>query len=447
MSITFVGAETFAQHSSGPSAGLELITVDVHANVLDGDVLIAQVRSHRFISDPTLGGAWTLLHETAFSLGREYVLWRAASSEPASYTWTMSTDEGRQAAAISAWRGVDNLDPVNVSLLTDAQGGGTTIVAPAVTTDVAGCEIVRLFGSNNPGTITPPATSRYASEASSLTNRHVVGGSSATQVSPGGTGTASASVSGTAGNAVGTTIALTPGEPVVQPTADAGPAQTVDAGATVQLAGQASGGAGIPFTFQWRKISGNQTVAFTPNATTADATFDTAVGESDTIVLGLVVTDSAAVSSAEDTVTITVSGPANLAVPDSDQTVAGWETEPDSAPSVFSVIDVPGDDAEYAFVDGPVGTVPLEVGLSELSPASGSDAVTVRSRVRIQNAASAQVTVILKEGASTVIATFGPELIDTNNTVIQLSHALTTEQIESIGDFANLRLRWEVSAS
>jgi hypothetical protein len=95
--------------------------------------------------------------------------------------------------------------------------------------------------------------------------------------------------------------------PVIPPIADAGPDQTVDSGATVQLDGSgssANGGSPIA-SYQWTQTSGPTVTLDDPTSATPSFTApDTLVEEN--IVFELVVTNEQGVESQPDSVTITV---------------------------------------------------------------------------------------------------------------------------------------------
>lgn len=97
------------------------------------------------------------------------------------------------------------------------------------------------------------------------------------------------------------------------PVANAGPDQAVGANATVTLDGTGST-SGSPITsYNWSQISG--TTVTLSNATTAQPTFTSPASmSSSTLVFGLTITNSLGATSAQDTVTITVSARAAMKV-------------------------------------------------------------------------------------------------------------------------------------
>ncbi|EYR64686.1 hypothetical protein N866_07250 [Actinotalea ferrariae CF5-4] len=101
--------------------------------------------------------------------------------------------------------------------------------------------------------------------------------------------------------AVVTSVNIPPGPP----TADAGPDQVVDAGTLVQLAGSGTDTETSVVGYSWRVISGAVTLS---SRAVQNPTFvaPPAFRDADTVVtLGLVVTDTDGIKSAEDTVTVT----------------------------------------------------------------------------------------------------------------------------------------------
>ncbi len=95
--------------------------------------------------------------------------------------------------------------------------------------------------------------------------------------------------------------------PVIPPTADAGPDQTVDSGATVQLDGSgssANGGSPIS-SYQWTQTSGPPVIL--SDSTTVNPTFTAPEAQSqEEIVFQLIVTNEDGVKSQPDSVTVTV---------------------------------------------------------------------------------------------------------------------------------------------
>lgn len=240
-------------------------------------------------------------------------------------------------------------------------------------------------------------------------------------------------------NVQGQAVTLLIGSASALPLADAGSDQTVNQGATVNLDGTASNGGGAPFTYQWTQTAGP---AVSLSSATAENPSFTAPATGATLVFQLVVTDTTSASSLPDTVTITVLAADNTARPVTDQTVTGWLKEPSSAATVAGTI---GDntDATYAYYPSPGGTVALEVGLSGLVPPGAGQPVTVWFRPSMFEATSGSVVMSLKQGASTVIATFAAAEWSTADAVQLFQYELTSGQVAAITDWNALRLRWE----
>jgi hypothetical protein len=134
----------------------------------------------------------------------------AGGSEPASYTFTLSSAQSA-AGGIAAYIGVNTATPV------DAHGGqvnasSTSITAPTISTTVAGDRLVGFFGTASLTTVTPPAsmTERFDQTVPS-TNAFKVTSEAVDQViaASGPTGTRVALAANAAAN-VGQLVALKP---------------------------------------------------------------------------------------------------------------------------------------------------------------------------------------------------------------------------------------------
>ena len=114
-------------------------------------------------------------------------------------------------------------------------------------------------------------------------------------------------------------------DPVPKPIANAGPDQTVAAGALVQLNGTGSSDpSGFPLTYKWTQTGGPAVTLSSSN--TISPTFTApASGSLQTIAFQLVVTNTLGVSSSIDTVMITVSPSSTLPpqVPDCTGSLTG----------------------------------------------------------------------------------------------------------------------------
>lgn len=235
---------------------------------------------------------------------------------------------------------------------------------------------------------------------------------------------------------------------VTRPVATAStPTPTVTVGTTgLQLNGAAAdgGGSGAPYTWSWRNVSGPTTPTLS-SATAQNPTVDSALAAG-TYVFGLTVTDTGSVESLEDTVTVTVIGAENSSVPIADVTTTGWAKVPSGA-ATFAETLADGNDGTYIHFVDPSGTEVYEADMSTWNLPEAGEQGFIRYRTSIFQATSGSATVYVKEGASTVIATFGPDAWSQEEVVREFIHELTSEQIGTIVDPTNLRVRIEGMAS
>ena len=140
------------------------------------------------------------------------------------------------------------------------------------------------------------------------------------------------------------------------PTANAGPNQSVTAGATVQLDGSGSVDPGGNPSYQWTQTSGP---AVTLSSATAVKPTFTAPASSATLTFQLVVSDGS-LTSQPSTVTITVTAPSNNLAPSATVTASSQNTSTGqlAVKAVDGVVDgYPGDyTREWATVGGKVGS-------------------------------------------------------------------------------------------
>jgi MSHA biogenesis protein MshQ len=146
-SPTFVASATAVVNAGS-------VTVGQPAGLAQDDVLIAQVTVKGAVSvtPPGALGDWTLVDSTSTSGSAmtQAVFWRRVGvigSEPASYTFSFSSN-ARASGAVSAYRNVDTLgSPLNVSGVTSANGAAS-ITLPTLTTTQANTMLVALLGSS-----------------------------------------------------------------------------------------------------------------------------------------------------------------------------------------------------------------------------------------------------------------------------------------------------------
>lgn len=234
------------------------------------------------------------------------------------------------------------------------------------------------------------------------------------------------------------------GTTVDQPVANAGTDDSMAAGATEALNGTMSdgGGAGGPYTpLTWRIISDTSGGASLSSTSVEDPDL-TAGPNGGTIVLGFKGEDSAGIESDEDTVTITVVGAEDTAVPNADGTVTGWI--PSTGTDIYPLL-ADNNDATYATSPDTPTAHPLRHPLSLINPSGPGDGLAFSCRVSRVNASSASVVVKLIEGASTIIATSAPVSIAAGS-VQQVNLVLTPAEIASITDEDDLDGYAEVTA-
>ena len=133
----------------------------------------------------------------------------AAASEPASYTWKLSSSQAA-AGVVIAYGGVSTVTPVNVAG-GQINASNASVTAPSVTTTKAGAQLVGFFGTGAATTFTPPSamTERGDVASSAGTFKVTVEGADVSQAAAGATGTRAAKAVGSAAN-VGQLVALAP---------------------------------------------------------------------------------------------------------------------------------------------------------------------------------------------------------------------------------------------
>ncbi len=229
---------TFRSATSSQNPTATTLTINRPANVVAGDVMVAGI-GIRGAPSITAPAGWNLVRTDAAGTYTTQAIYDrvVTASEPASYTWSFSKSVPA-AGGISDYQGVNTAAPVNVSAGTGTNSNTTSILAPSVTTTVAGAEVVGFFSIGGGNSITPPAGMTERGEASSTAgSSHVTWeGSDFTQSTAGATGTRTATA-GVAHPNVGALVALTPGAPAANqaPVASAASATTAE-GAAVPVA-------------------------------------------------------------------------------------------------------------------------------------------------------------------------------------------------------------------
>jgi hypothetical protein len=150
------GATTTATLNNGPS-----LSINVPAGVVAGDVLVATIgkTGSEFVGIPS---GWTRVQHVGDSSTMDFGVFYhvVAGGDPAShsFTWTGSTNR-YATGGITAYRNVDNDNPVDVNGVYGSGGGNvSSFPAPSITTTAANEMIVTTYGvaANNPAW-TPPA--------------------------------------------------------------------------------------------------------------------------------------------------------------------------------------------------------------------------------------------------------------------------------------------------
>lgn len=140
------------RNSASNSVSAQAITISVPSGVVDGDVMIAVVEVAATAGTVasttfTAPSGWTSVANSVATNTRMQTWIRVASSEPASYQWTIAGGVDRAITGIiAAWSGGDTSTPQDT---TAAAGAGTNspMVAPTITTVTAGAMLVCAWGN------------------------------------------------------------------------------------------------------------------------------------------------------------------------------------------------------------------------------------------------------------------------------------------------------------
>ncbi|MDH3539577.1 MAG: right-handed parallel beta-helix repeat-containing protein, partial [Acidimicrobiia bacterium] len=193
------------------------LVINVPAATQPGDVMLAQITYNAWAQTITPPGGWNFIRQDANSGGIiQELFWRAATaSEPASYTWGLSSGDMASGAIVS-YAGVDNASPID-DHNGQAPGSGSTLTAPSITTTVTDATLVAFYGIRGERTVASPGsmaerwdlnTAGGAPDSSNATSA----GADETFATPGPTGTRVATV-GTDGHWAAALVALTPSPP------------------------------------------------------------------------------------------------------------------------------------------------------------------------------------------------------------------------------------------
>lgn len=135
------------------------LSIRVPAGTASGDVMIAAVSTTPSSVPITAPAGWTLIQavtQATTTSNRVSTYYRVAgASEPAAYTWTLSTAHTGAAGGIASFSGVDNVAPINVSA-GQATASSLNHAAPSVTTTVANAMLVTVHEYASASSWTPP---------------------------------------------------------------------------------------------------------------------------------------------------------------------------------------------------------------------------------------------------------------------------------------------------
>lgn len=176
----------------------------------DGDLLLAALFVSQGATISAVPSGWTLIREdTSGTSARTALYWKIASSEPATWTWTISTSAN---AGVHVLR-LDGHDPISPINQHSGQGNtsSTSVTAPAVTPSTNDCLLIGWFHVAANATFTAPASMSEVTDA-------VGGGSSralesAQELLSGGSGASTGTrvaTASTAGVNVGQLLAIAP---------------------------------------------------------------------------------------------------------------------------------------------------------------------------------------------------------------------------------------------
>lgn len=225
--IAFRAAST-TNNTSG--CGTQSVTVNVPTGTVNGDVMVVDVMYGGTTQMSTPAG-WNLINNISNTNSASQMtttFWRLASSEPASYTWTMPALVCWITGAVS-YSGVNQSTPIDANTI-NMDNTGTSHIASAVTTTVANDIIVTFFNGYNATTPTwtPPAGQTERIDANNASVRSIEVNDS-TQAAAGSSGafTATSSLSLYSNNV---TIALKPQPTAPEMSNKVGTTGTIDVG-------------------------------------------------------------------------------------------------------------------------------------------------------------------------------------------------------------------------
>jgi hypothetical protein len=200
MAVAFRAAATGTKTGG---SGLNLV-INVPAGTADGDVMVAMVLTGTGTTAATQASWTTLDSQTTGPTARSF--YRIASSEPASYTFTV-VDAQTSTGAIVTYSGSHATTPINQHAAYNRLTSTTSISATTVTPSVDNCMIVFLGGAGAAASATPP--SGYTERADISQGGITVEAAELLQTTAAATGTVTATASAST-NTQGTVVAIAP---------------------------------------------------------------------------------------------------------------------------------------------------------------------------------------------------------------------------------------------
>jgi len=219
-----LGAVPIKPASTTPPTGS--ITIPVPTGTLQNDVMIASIGVRPSSTSITAPSGWTLVRRTnnGSSNSNSLAVYRrvAGSSEPGSYTWTLSGDIF-SAGGMQSFYNIDTSNPVDVEN-GQTTANGTAHATPSVTTTVENAMLVTSHTYSSNRTWSPPSGMTEAFDFALGTDPatgQAIEGNYVRQSAAGSTGTKTATAAGDSdvGNAhILALRPLTPGLTIPKPT-------------------------------------------------------------------------------------------------------------------------------------------------------------------------------------------------------------------------------------
>ena len=186
-----------ANAESGASSASSL-TIAKPAGAASGHVAVAAI-SLSTSSTITPPAGWQLADSTyANGIGTHVLVKVLGGSEPANYTFTLSTNS-RIAGAISVYSGVDTITPIDATAAANGSPQSTSHVAPEVMASGAGRMLIAAYGVRAGTTVTMPGGTTERSDIATATTTNPITaavGDRTITTGPSGTTTATSADSG-----------------------------------------------------------------------------------------------------------------------------------------------------------------------------------------------------------------------------------------------------------